>query len=173
MLLFFTVSSLYLWGNIYLANRLRWRWLKSSGIIKNTIPYIKKTDLKLTNDRFNGALAEPSIVNYKLKAKTLNKPSYRIIQLSSLLFLVFLCCLSLALLLLYYTDLIFENWQIESSLFGSITKILSNFKGIFPVDIISYLKAHIKEIVFITFLSGLLVFTKRLKIRLNYHYHYV
>ncbi|MDJ0650595.1 MAG: UPF0182 family protein [Xenococcaceae cyanobacterium MO_188.B19] len=157
----FSISSLYLWVNLYIANRWQWRWFRLKGLIRNTIPYLKKSDLKRNNDKYDNTLGKTYIYNYKLKEQTLNKYNSRIIQLSLLLFLVFACCLSLALIVLYYAYLVFDSWQIESSLFGSFPKILSNFKGIYPINVTEYLQNHIREVFFIGFLTGIIIFSKR------------
>ncbi len=162
----FSISSLYLWGNLYIASRWRWRWFRLKGLIRNSIPYLKKSDLKRNDDKYDNTLGKTYIYNYKLKEQTLNKYNSRIIQLSLLLFLVFACCLSLALILLYYAYLVFDTWQIESSLFESFPKILSNFKGIYPINVTEYLQNHIRQIFFIGCFTGIIVFYKRVGLTL-------
>ncbi len=161
LILVFSISNLYFWSNIYIANQWRWRWLKRSGRIKNAIPYLNKSDLKSTGELPNSSLAKNYLFNPKLQQKTLNKSGKRIIELYSLLFLIFLCCISLALLLLYYTYLSFNTWQIESSLFSSFPQILANFKDVSSAELSNYIGEHKNEIYLIFILTGLLITSKR------------
>ncbi|MDJ0746876.1 MAG: UPF0182 family protein [Xenococcaceae cyanobacterium MO_167.B27] len=159
----FSTSSLYLGTNIYLANRWRWHWLKPEGWIKNSITYINKNDLSLTTNLSNKALASTSLVNSRqFQEKTSNKYKPPTIPLYLLLFLVILSCLAFGLLLLYYGYLTFDTWLIDKSLFGSFPQLLSNFQETDNIDIIPYFKSHIREIIFLIFLSGLIIFTRRL-----------
>ena len=84
--LVFSTSSLYLWINLYLADRWKWSLLKSQGWVKNSVPYINKSDLELNTNLSNRALGATSIVKSRLKKATNNKSSPRIIQLSGLFF---------------------------------------------------------------------------------------
>ena len=168
--LVFSISSLYLWINLYLADRWKWSFLQPQGWVKNSLPYINKSDIQLNSNLSNRALGTTSIVNSRVKKATDNKSSPRIIQLSGLLFLVVVSFLCLTLLLLYYIYLTFESGQsgqIEITLFGSFPKLLSNFKEVYPLGIVGYFESYFKAIVFIVLLSGILFFTKRLKLTIT------
>lgn len=159
--LVFCVSSIYLWSNLAVANRWKWRWLQSQGWLKNSSPFVKKSDLPVTKNSSNKALANTSFINPKFAETTSNKSSSRIIHLSGLLSLVIFSCLALALLFLYYAYLTFGSWQIESSLFSHFPRFLINFREIYPIDIVGYSKNHYKEIIFTIFLSGLLISSRK------------
>ncbi|MDJ0575922.1 MAG: UPF0182 family protein [Xenococcaceae cyanobacterium MO_234.B1] len=168
--LVFITSSLYLWINLHLAYRWKWSFLQPQTWLKNSVPYIKKSDRQLNSNLSNRALGTTSIINSRVKEETNNKSSRHTIQLSGLFFLVIVSFLCLALLLLYYIYLTFESGQsgqIDMTLFGSFPKLLSNFKEVYPLGIVGYFENYFKAIVFIFLLSAILFFTKRLKLTIT------
>ena len=106
----FSISGLFFWGNLSLANKQKWQWIYRKGWIKDSLPYLSQKQPILSRSSYPTAVLDKT---FNKQYSTSKKPS---LKLSLLLFILLSATVTISFFILYYSDLVIEVWQQKDGL---------------------------------------------------------
>ncbi|ELS02609.1 hypothetical protein Xen7305DRAFT_00023270 [Xenococcus sp. PCC 7305] len=131
------ISCVFLWGNLLIASRYRWQWLNDDGWVKRSIPYLRGEEPPANSYKIKPRLFEEySIPRFQVKTKTETKSVF---NLSLLLPLTVVFSVTLAFLVVYYTNFALVIWQRGFGLDWTWDKLLETFATSPLKDLTPYL----------------------------------
>lgn len=160
-----TISSLYLFGNLRIANRFKWPNLaaekSNSFVVTNPTVFSSKAEENALRSRLRAIFAEEptepkSEINFKSGSSALI-PQSPSIKLSILLPIVLSFYLLIALMVIYYSKVALEVWQPDWNLPKITPSIPSAFAFFSAQKLLQEIYKYLPElIIFISILFGLL-----------------
>ena len=103
------VSCTFLWGNLLIASRFRWRWLHDSGWVKRSVPYLRGEQPPVNNYKSDsGLFYQDKVPRFQVSTVTEIKSAF---NLPSLLTLASIFSIAIAFLVAYYTNFALSVWQ--------------------------------------------------------------
>ena len=145
----FTLSSLFFWGNLSLAEKQEWRWIYRQGWIKNSRAYLPDKQPLATKQNIPTILLKEKQIKEKKLAKRKS-----VLLLPTLIFLVLITTFTLSYLIIYYGDLVLEVWQQREGLDISI----QGLKHIVDKDSSFIINRYWSILSFIILLTSLVLF---------------
>ena len=145
----FTLSSLFFWGNLSLAEKQEWRWIYRQGWIKNSRAYLPDKQPLATKQNIPTILLKEKQIKEKKLAKRKS-----VLLLPTLIFLVLITTFTLSYLIIYYGDLVLEVWQQREGLDISI----QGLKHIVDKDSSFIINRYWSVLSFIILLTSLVLF---------------
>ena len=157
-----TISLVFLWGNLCLANRLQWRWLFLPQWFKVGIPYLPQTDPSLINKQLEKTSFDSKLPTENYGGKSNISPR---LKLPYLFALALLGAVAISFIIINYSNNALEAWQSTYRLPGIPNTLKAPEEISFFANTGQFLLGYIKQLVFVIIIVLFLLFKPQTTLR--------